>query len=580
MSLNKQVTTIFKRPILLVIMLFISFQQVNAQSNNVNQPRVPEKLEQGILSGLPDAEILKSDDRSRALIPALKGLVFLNHFDQLKIARPEVVGIDVSAVKNIDATALKTLLASYLGKPLSLLVLDKINQDISLHFRQQDYTVVDSIVPSNQDITDGVVQLIIMVGKMGKLTVKGGKYFSAERVKQSFSLLENDILKTSLLKGDLNWLNNNPFRSVNLALEAGDKVGLTNVQLMIEDLKPYRFYIGLENSGTELTGDNRLLLGANAGNVFGLEHQLNYQYSQDLSGKYLQAHALNYVIPLNWRHTLTLSLSDTVSTPKSALVGFDLEGKTSGYSLDYNIPLKNMGALKHDFSIAYHFKESNNNLQFGQSTVFNKFTEIAQFSFNYNASFVTDGAHNSLRASLVISPGGLTSKNDDEDFTVSRALAKADYQYLVLNATHSKKLSNDLLWALKAKLQLASNNLLGSEQMGIGGYSSIRGYNEFAVVGDKGLQISSQWTSEMTALKTSFIPNTRYQWLTFVETGIVNVIDPVANESSQTLSSIGGGLRFQFADNVMLRVDYGVALNSVDNNDDKGRLHIGLMADF
>ena len=58
-----------------------------------------------------------------------------------------------------------------------------------------------------------------------------------------------------------NWLNNNPFRQVDVVFKPGEKLGATDVELDVNDRLPFRPYVGYEDSGTRFTGPDRFITG-------------------------------------------------------------------------------------------------------------------------------------------------------------------------------------------------------------------------------------------------------------------------------------------------------------------------------
>ncbi|MBI4622430.1 MAG: hypothetical protein HY736_04295 [Verrucomicrobia bacterium] len=72
-----------------------------------------------------------------------------------------------------------------------------------------------------------------------------------------------------------------------------------------------------------------MLAGANWGNAFGRDEQLNYQLSASPDFKKLVAHSGSYLVPLpTWRHTLTVFGSYAESRPALAGGMFVLTGHT------------------------------------------------------------------------------------------------------------------------------------------------------------------------------------------------------------------------------------------------------------
>ena len=66
----------------------------------------------------------------------------------------------------------RTAALKYMGQTVSLASLDRMTRDMVLAFRTAGMPVVNVIVPP-QDITSGTVQIISVVGRLGKVTVQG-----------------------------------------------------------------------------------------------------------------------------------------------------------------------------------------------------------------------------------------------------------------------------------------------------------------------------------------------------------------------------------------------------------------------
>ena len=101
-------------------------------------------------------------------------------------------------------------------------------------------------------------------------------------------------------------MNVNSFHSTDAVFRPGTAAGTTDVWLNVKDRFPLRVYTGYENTGTQATGEDRVLAGFNWGNVFGLDQQLNYQYTASPDFDHYKAQSGSYIVPLPWAgHRLT-----------------------------------------------------------------------------------------------------------------------------------------------------------------------------------------------------------------------------------------------------------------------------------
>ena len=561
--------------------LLFFFTHISAQEADIERfvPReIPQKPGE-LLKAFPDESDLPADNT--VLVEALTGLTV---YDDIESFRNDnsVHGSGIN-LENLDfrqKDKINDLLSTYLGKPLSIDLLNQINQSLVEYFREHDRPVVDAFAPEGQDITEGIVKLVVLFGKRGEVLFEGDEEFSYDLLLSQIAIERDEILKASTLKAELDWLNQNPFRNVNLILQRGQEFGQTDLVFDVNTRRPYRFYGGLEDSGSGLTGKERWYSGFNWGNAFGLDHQLNYQFTSAFDLDVLNAHTASYIIPFNWRHTLQLFAAYVESSPDETPTGFLLEGKNWQLGGRYTIPLKSIDDYKHQVMLGYDFKRSNNNLEFGSLSVFDTYTTISQFILAYNMSLADAYGTNSGEVKLFISPGDMFSDNEDSKFIASRADASADYLMLRLNLFRDTHLPKAFNLHTEFNVQLSNENLLGSEQLGIGGYQTVRGYDDYAVVGDEGIVFKNEiHTPGFSLLKYLSVTDLLDQFygLVFVDYGIVTNRQPLQGEESISLFSAGLGFRYTVSPYLSARFDYGWQLNEIRRYDDRdSRVHFGM----
>jgi hemolysin activation/secretion protein len=145
------------------------------------------------------------------------------------------------------------------------------------------------------------------------------------------------------------------------------------------------------------------------------------------------------------------------------------------------------------------------------------------------------------------------------------------------NIIRLQKLGKGTLLILKAATQIADDALPSAEQFTIGGAYSVRGYPEGLLCGDNGYLFSSELRFPIMLLPKE-IWNLKLreniQGVLFAETagafevGHINV--------SQTLSSVGVGVRARLTKYLSGRVDYGFGLVNRESNQPAARLHFGV----
>jgi hemolysin activation/secretion protein len=465
-----------------------------------------------------------------------------------------------------------------------------LENDIILYCRSKNRPLVDVILPP-QITSSGVIQLWFLEGRVGKISVenKGHKWFSDQFIKSQVRLRPTDTVDLKQLTDDLDWLNRNPFRQVNSVFTAGSALGQSDLLLQVQDRIPLRVYGGYENSGTKFTGTDRLLAGFNWGNAFGLDQQLNYQYTTDVDFHDISAHSASYSIPLPWRHVLSFFGAYADTTANVPGDPFPEKGQSYQASMRYSIPIHVSKHYLEEITFGFDFKRLNNNLEFGGTTALGGTdVDVDQFEAGYSGVLIDPLGQTSFGLEGYYSPGGLTSGNDDTVYNELRPDSRDRYVYGRLNAERVTGLPANFSWIVHGFGQWADERLTTSEQMGVGGYGTVRGYNERFANGDNGWVVNNELRTPPLhpgAIVPSLRGQDALQFLVFFDYGTAEIKDFMATDLASekqkftTLSSWGAGLRYSIRNNLSVRFDYGFEL--IDREADRSNgPNVGVLLSF
>ena len=530
------------------------------------------------------------------ILPELTGLKLIDSIGKLQTTGVNETGITVDGLPMLEEPAIREKLQSFLGKPLTESSLRAILQSIIDWYGDQNYPFVDVAPPAGQDVTNGVVQLVVTEFRAGKVTARGNRWFSSDFLTSQVRLKPGDRINIEKLVEDKNWINQNPFRTVNIVAERNQAAGTTDFVVdTVREQFPGRVFASYDNSGTPILGHDRWSLGFNWGDAFWMDQQLSYQFtssndfwhSREKVGGVERdpafvAHALSYMIPLPWRDKLTIFGSYATAVPR---LGPDLglRGVNGQASLRYQMPLPSTQDFDQQIQFGYDFKTSNNNLQFGGFTVSDVTTEIDQFLVIYNATLRDEWGQTGFENSLVYSPGRLTDGNTDLAFALQAGspAAKANYLYDHFVFTRLTGLPKDRAWvqdlgwfkdtSLLSRFvgQVSNRNLLPSEQLGLGGSESVRGYDERAANGSEGFLVSQELRSPPFSLATAFgadVGGDQTQLAAFWDYGTVWEPTPVTGAPSSTqLQGVGLGFHYIAGPDANFKIDlnYGWQLRKL-----------------
>jgi hemolysin activation/secretion protein len=158
--------------------------------------------------------------------------------------------------------------------------------------------------------------------------------------------------------------------------------------------------------------------------------------------------------------------------------------------------------------------------------------------------------------------------------------ARASYIYGSVTVQRLVKLAPGWDYVARAVAQVSQANLLPSEQMTIGGSSTVRGYNESIFAGDHGYVFTNDLMFPSFKIGLGSLSKKRgpldARFLVFFDAAHTGVRHHYASDFPRvSLASQGIGLRLNFANNFSLTADYGWQLRNLPYNvEDKSRSHI------
>jgi len=508
-----------------------------------------------------------------------------------EVAPGAVSGVSGLVSEGVDLPPrVQSVLNARIGHPLSLGGLNQMVRDAVMAYRRSNFPVVDVLVPE-QEITTGVLQLVIIEGRLGEVIVEGTGPLEGRALASQIRTERGEVIRETDLAEDLAWINKHPTRQVDLIFSPGRDYGETDVILRSQAYRAISAYLAYENSGTEVLGEDRGIFGASMVGplFFGNDTILSYQFTTDLgsTSSDIFGHSAVFASYLPWRHQVTL-LGAYVDSEAAIDIGggetIEIGGVNKQMSGRYGIPLPHIGRMAHELQVGMDFKSSNSSLGFGGIEVFDTTSEIVQYSLGYNIVARDRGGTWRVEAEVVNSPGGATNKNNDPIFESQRAGATATYTYGRIFVDREQDLFGG--WSLYGRLgaQASNSNLLSSETFGAGGHDSVRGFESRVVSGDRGIAGSLE-------LRTPrFYPSTFGGFgnvrdgaygLVFWDAAKVGPHEALAGQGDFTLGSVGVGLRYQKEEWFTLRVDYGVQVTEEGFDDGHdGRWHVGARVTF
>lgn len=487
--------------------------------------------------------------------------------------------IDTSRVPALGTPGAQKALAPFLGKIIDKPLLDGLRDAVQAYFATLQQPFVTVVIPA-QDITGGVLQVVVTQGRLGTVRVAGNKWFDAAQYSDAIHTRPGQLLDDRELAADVDWLNRNQYRQAALKAAAGSAPGTTDLTILTQDRFPVSFNTGIDNTGNASTGLTRLSTGFDWGNALFRGDDLYYQYTTTPDGTTVQQHTAGYTTWLPWR--ASVSLSGTYATTQAATSAFiSSAGLTGTGSLRYVTPLRSNARVTQQLTAGSDYKSTNNNLLFGGVSVFPTTTKIYEFMASYAPTLADRLGSTSATLSVFLSPGGWGNANSDVAFGSQQPGARARYTYANASLTRAINLPAGAEFQIRMQAQISTANLLSSEQLNFG-YPSVRGFPSSFATRDEGVLLSAQLSPRPFPLRIPQalrIANVRdaFAPFAFVDFGTGWNHQDIGGASSYVRAlTFGPGFTYQFGRSISGRFDYGFVVQRYGLGEPGGQADLGV----
>jgi hemolysin activation/secretion protein len=518
--------------------------------------------------------------------PLLKGVLLTNQRDDSVKA---FQGVQIKGVSG-DEKLLNDLMTSHFGNPLTEGEISCIKKEVLGYYQGEDRCALTVIAPC-QDLTNGVLTLIVIESKLGGIRVTGNRHFSSEQFCKAISLQPDQPISRKQLVKEVQWLNENPFRKVDVVYAPGTAFGTTDIELVVNDRRTIRFYSGFDNTGNDTTGNNRIYAGFNWGDVFGLDHIFSYQFTTAPEYNRFWAHTGTYTIPLPWYNTLIFfggysQIHAKFRSFEAPAEIFSNKGASWQVSARYDIPLPLFTFALHEFTLGYDFKNTNSNLFFGAIPVNPNPTHVnlGQFMASYNIGYESKDIYTSFELEGFWSPGEWYPNQTNADYQELRLKAKNKYIYARSSFSFIWDFSSPFTFFSALRGQIANRNLLPSEEFGVGGYDTVRGYKEREVNGDDAFVMNLELQTKPRGFGEIF---RKVKWIddliliAFFDYGMaIKNQTAFGQKKTDYLYSVGPGVKYQMFPYLNARLFYGIQLNDLGFGGPHNRIHFQIVGSF
>jgi hemolysin activation/secretion protein len=413
-------------------------------------------------------------------------------------ARFLVKGFHISRITAFSESDLLPLLKDFVDQELSLSDLLRAAEVINRYYRDHGYFVARAYIPE-QDIKDGIVEIIVLEGKVDRISVK-----TIGDVRLHESIVE-DTLKSALTTGGLIHkdklerglllLNDLPGVKVTSVLSPGSKVGTSLLTTEVTQGPRLTGNVDFDNYGNKFSGAMRVGAGINLNDALGRGDQISLRVT-DSSG--LRHGRVAYQTLVG---TSGLKMGGAYSAmnydlccdfaPLNAHGSAQVASANAFYPIIRGMEFSLYGIAFYDHR---HFLNSTIN-----GTTSDKKVDVGRIGLQGDGrDFVLGGGMNSFDLTLHNGNVNLNGLPADRVADSTTAATNGSYQKFSYSLVRLQKIADRLSFYTAFSGQIASKNLDTSEKISLGGPMGVRAYPQGEAFSDEIMLLNLELRYQLT----------------------------------------------------------------------------------
>ena len=476
---------------------------------------------------------------------------------QISIDRFEIEGNQV-----FDSEELAKVLAPFRNKPLSFSDLLQARKAVSAYYIERGYITSGAYIPP-QKLQNKVLKLQVVEGCIDNIEVTGNKRLNSDYFRRRIEIATGNSLQREELLAALQLLQQDPLTtSVSAELETGTQPGASILAVEVTEANSFQTPILLDNNRNPSVGSFRRQLAIREGNLLGFGDNLSLAYSNTEGSNAFDG---SYAVPFNARNGTVilsggLSSSEVVEEPFNQL---NILGDSQYYELSLRQPLIQTPTQEFAFGVTASRRNSD------ISSLLTEF-DVSPSEFSPGANEQGETRVSALRffqewtsrsdRQVIAARSQFNLGLDIFGATVNDNAPDSRFFSWQGQAQWTRQLAADTLFILQGGVQLSPNSLLASEQFGLGGLSTVRGYRQDLLLSDNAAFASAE--VRLPIFRIAQIDSI-VQLAPFFDMGTAGGRNDARSEPN-TLASVGLGLRLLIS-NLTARVDWGIPLISVNS---------------
>jgi len=393
-----------------------------------------------------------------------------------------------SPSKILSKDELNKIAAEYEDRQVTFADLQALVHKVNLLYRAKAAIAAEAVIPP-QDVSNGVVRIRLVEGKIGAYQIKGNNSTRRSYVLARLHEQVGSLIDTKKLEQDMIWFNRTNDAKLRAKLTPGKTFGTTDIHLKL--LEPLHQSIKLftDNNGDSSTGEHRMGAIYQNNSLLGYRDQLTASVTGSDGDK---GYSLGYSAPFNtWGGRAEVDYyKDRTHVKYGPFTSLNLTGTSRSCNMSLRQPIYVVARGQVDISLSYIDRTITTWIDTVELQHIKLNDFVVGLGASGNFSKASWGMNIDLTTGRMTTPGELS-------YNILRGSLHGNWYFPKGNFAHF-----NLGW------QTTDNDLLPSSELYfIGGPGTVRGYTIDGYSGNSGyaanLELHHQFINQNSTKKTT-----------------------------------------------------------------------------
>ena len=426
----------------------------------------------------------------------LKDEVKLNDIEEdAQTMGSEIRNISIEGNTILKKSEIELLKKRYTGRKGGKNILNLMKELENMYLEEGYISVRVKIDMEKSNIQEGKIFLKVIEGHVEKVIFKNGKSQEKLKIFTSFPIYKGKILNINDLDQGIDNLNSVSSNSARVDITAGNELGGSIVEIDNHKRKKVSGAVNYNDLGQSSTGKDRIKFSLIFEDIAGINDTFASTYQRKLgnSRKYKdnENFSFYYRVPVKyWEFSISKDQSEYLSTIKSFAHTYEITGVSKNMNYSARRIIRRNSNGKTSVGVTLTNKETKNYFDGIKLITSSRKLSVLKIEANHNRRFFNGVLYGNFTYHEGIKKFGAEKDENKGDYSPRAQFQKytADLSWYKPFMIKEQRFS----YRVSFSGQYSDDILYSSEKLGIGDDTTVRGFKENSIMGDKGFYIRNE----------------------------------------------------------------------------------------